>query len=222
MYPKRAGFGKICAPCIRKALQSAVREYTARRSCQEGALFAAQTPRIMHTAQILPSVVVEQRERSQARHRPYGAVACLGTAEQGAGGFLSGGVAPPKECVALWGIERLTDKPASAKHRLRVSDADRLAESREPAFAGRVQGGAAARRRRSSGPAEWGPLAACAKGCFGSAQAMPPTSKTRRSRARNLLLSCAYSASAYGSLPARSEPPAFRSMKKLALWYFLR
>lgn len=60
----------------------------------------------MHTAQILPSVAAEQRERSRARRRPYGAAACLGTAEQGAGGLLSGGVAPPKEFVALWGIER--------------------------------------------------------------------------------------------------------------------
>ena len=58
---KRAGFGRICAPCIRKALQTAVWEYTARRSCQEGALFAAQTPRIMHGAQILPSVVAPNR-----------------------------------------------------------------------------------------------------------------------------------------------------------------
>lgn len=83
------------------------------------------------------------------------------------------------------GCRALTEKSASAKRRLWVSDADSLAESREPAFAGWVQGGAAARRHRSSGPAERGPLAACAKGCFGSAQAMPPTSKTRRSRARN-------------------------------------
>ena len=52
---KRAGFGKICAPCIRKALQTAVWEYTARRSCHEGATFAAQAPRIMHGARILPS-----------------------------------------------------------------------------------------------------------------------------------------------------------------------
>ena len=51
---KRAPFGKICAPCIRKALQTAVWEYTARRSCQEGALFAARAPRIIHGAQILP------------------------------------------------------------------------------------------------------------------------------------------------------------------------
>ena len=51
---KRAGFGKLCAPCIRKALQTVVWGYTTRRSCQEGTLFAAQTPRIMHDARILP------------------------------------------------------------------------------------------------------------------------------------------------------------------------
>ena len=54
MYPKQAGFGKICAPCIRKAPQTAFRECIARRSCQGGALFAALTPQIMHGAQILP------------------------------------------------------------------------------------------------------------------------------------------------------------------------
>ena len=48
--------GKIRAPCIRKAPQIAFRERTARRSCQEGPLFAARAPRIMHGAQILPSV----------------------------------------------------------------------------------------------------------------------------------------------------------------------
>ena len=52
---KRADFGRICAPCIRKAPQIAFRERTARRSCQEGPLFAARTPRITHGAQILPS-----------------------------------------------------------------------------------------------------------------------------------------------------------------------
>ena len=73
-------------------------------SCQGAP--TTRTPRIMHTAQILPSVAAEQRERSQARRRPYGAAACLWAAEQGAGGFLSGGVALPKECVALWDAER--------------------------------------------------------------------------------------------------------------------
>ena len=61
MHPKRAGFGKICAPCIRKAPQIAVGGYTARISCQEGALFAARAPRIMHGAQILPSAVASNR-----------------------------------------------------------------------------------------------------------------------------------------------------------------
>ena len=55
MHPKCAGFGKICAPCIRKAPQIAVGGYTTRRSCQEGALFAARALQIMHGAQVLPS-----------------------------------------------------------------------------------------------------------------------------------------------------------------------
>ena len=58
---KRAGLGRICAPCIRNVPQIAVGGYTARRSCQEGALFAARTPRIMHGAQILPSVAAPNR-----------------------------------------------------------------------------------------------------------------------------------------------------------------
>ena len=39
------------------------------------------------------------------------------------------------------GCRALTEKPASAKRRLRVSDADSLVESRKPAFAGRVRTG---------------------------------------------------------------------------------
>ncbi len=58
---KRAPFGKICAPCIRKAPQTAFRERTARRSCHEGASFAARAPRIMHGAKILPSAVAPNR-----------------------------------------------------------------------------------------------------------------------------------------------------------------
>ena len=38
MYSNTANFGKICAPCIRKAPQSAVGECTARTSCRQGAL----------------------------------------------------------------------------------------------------------------------------------------------------------------------------------------
>ena len=72
------------------SLPRSLESCTARESCQGAP--TARTPRIMHTAQILPSVAAEQRERSQARRCPYGAAACLGTAEQGAGGSLSGGV----------------------------------------------------------------------------------------------------------------------------------
>ena len=38
MYSDSAYFGKICVLCIRKALQSAVGEYTARTYCHQGAL----------------------------------------------------------------------------------------------------------------------------------------------------------------------------------------
>ena len=38
MHSDSANFGKICAPCIRKAPQSAVGECTARTSCRQGAL----------------------------------------------------------------------------------------------------------------------------------------------------------------------------------------
>ena len=70
VYPKRAGFGKICAPCIRKAPQTAFRECMARRSCQGGALFAALTPRITHGAQILPSHRLRQTARTPATPAP--------------------------------------------------------------------------------------------------------------------------------------------------------
>ena len=66
---KRAGSGRICAPCIRNAPQTAVWEYTARRSCHEGAAFAARAPRIMHGARILPSSVDEAPERPQPQRR---------------------------------------------------------------------------------------------------------------------------------------------------------
>lgn len=82
----------------------------------------------------------------------------------GRGRLLVGrGGALPKECVALWGHRVLTEKPTSAKRRLRIPGTSNFVESRKPAFAGRAQGGAAARRRLSSGPAERGLLAACGK-----------------------------------------------------------
>ena len=45
MYSDTANFGKICAPCIRKAPQSAVGECTARASCRQGALSPSEALR---------------------------------------------------------------------------------------------------------------------------------------------------------------------------------
>ena len=45
MYSDSANLGKICAPCIRKAPQSAVGEYTARTSCRQGALSPSEALR---------------------------------------------------------------------------------------------------------------------------------------------------------------------------------
>ena len=45
MYSNTANFGKICAPCIRKAPQSAVGEYTARASCRQGAFSPSEALR---------------------------------------------------------------------------------------------------------------------------------------------------------------------------------
>ena len=45
MYSDTAYFGKICAPCIRKAPQSAVGEYTARTSCHQGAFSPSEAPK---------------------------------------------------------------------------------------------------------------------------------------------------------------------------------
>ena len=45
MHSDSANFGKICAPCIRKAPQSAVEECTARISCRQGALSPSEALR---------------------------------------------------------------------------------------------------------------------------------------------------------------------------------
>ena len=54
MYSDTAYFGKICAPCIQKAPQSAVGEYAVRTSCHQGAFSPSEAPKIMHGARILP------------------------------------------------------------------------------------------------------------------------------------------------------------------------
>lgn len=44
-YSDSAYFGKICAPCIQKAPQSAVGEYAVRTSCHQGALSPSEAPK---------------------------------------------------------------------------------------------------------------------------------------------------------------------------------
>lgn len=200
VHPKRAGVGKICAPCIRKAPQTAVRGCITRISCQEGALFAALTPRIMHTAQILPSVAAEQRERSQARRRPYGAAACLGTAEQGAGSSLLGGVALPKERVALWGAERYRQ----SRHQ-RSSACGSPAPATSPNLESwHSRGGFRAGRRQGGAYQAAPPSGGCSL----------PVQKVVSAPHRLCRQLLRRAVRALGA-------PASRSMKKLARWYFL-
>ena len=45
MHSNTANFGKICAPCIQKAPQSAVGECTARTSCRQGAFSPSEAPK---------------------------------------------------------------------------------------------------------------------------------------------------------------------------------
>ena len=45
MHSDSANLGKICAPCIRKAPQSAVGEYAARASCRQGAFSPSEAPK---------------------------------------------------------------------------------------------------------------------------------------------------------------------------------
>ena len=120
---KRASFGRICAPCIRNAPQIAVGGYTARRSCREGPLFAARAPRIMHGAQILPSVAAP----NSASDRSHGATLMGGGT--GRGRLLVGRGDAAKGVRGVVGCRALAAKLASVKLRLQVSDADNLAES---------------------------------------------------------------------------------------------
>ena len=138
--------GKIRAPCIRNAPQTAVGGCTARISCQEGALFAARTPRIMHGARILPSPAPPNRsssrnsaaseppERSQPPAPPNSASDCnhgaaLMGGGTGRGRLLVGRGDAVKGVRGVVGCRALAAKLASVKLRLQASDADNLAES---------------------------------------------------------------------------------------------
>ena len=152
--------GKIRTPCIRNELALARHVRHASEMPRKPPLedtpreyLARKGPFSLHGP--LESCIVRRSchpPPNGASDRNHGAALMGGGT--GRGRLLVGRGDAAKGVRGVVGCRALTEKPASAKRRLRVSDADRLAESREPAFAGRVQGGAAARKRLSSGPAE--------------------------------------------------------------------
>ena len=171
MHPKRAGFGKICAPCIRKAPQIAVGGYTTRRSCQEGALFAARAPQIMHGTQILPSfgarrVLGLMRERLGAGLRKRTPYCCRRSRVPARHlvAFCGGSLSRSKRLVLRHAALAVTiprrDRPALFRSAAASHD---LAHKKRPAFCWPFLRGyelsadysARSFRRRSSSSASW-------------------------------------------------------------------
>ena len=152
--------GKIRTPCIRNGL--ALARYARHASEMPCKQLFGNTPRedLARKGRLSLHGPLESCIVRRSCHPPPNSAsdrnhsAALMGGGMGRGRLLVGRGDAAKGVRGVVGCRALTEKPASAKRRLQVSDADNLAESREPAFAGRVQGGAAARRRRSSGPAE--------------------------------------------------------------------
>ena len=86
MYSNTANFGKICVPCIQKALQNAVGEYTVRISCHQEALLLSETVKSCMACKSCHSLVI-----SVFRRR---------------GIFLGRQDAPPASAVRGWGIRK--------------------------------------------------------------------------------------------------------------------
>ena len=152
--------GKIRAPCIRNELALAgyarhVSEKPRKPPLEDTPRedLARKGPFSLHGP--LESCIVRRSchpPPNSASDRNHSAALMGGGT--GRGRLLVGRGDAAKGVRGVVGCRALAAKLASVKLRLQVSDADNLAESREPTFAGRVQGGTAARRRRSSGPAE--------------------------------------------------------------------
>ena len=92
MYSDSANFGKICVPCIRKAPQSAVGEYTARASCRQGAFSPSEAlkPCTARRSRHAPPATRPRRRAyhseiagrvNEARHALGGAGRTLGAAQ---------------------------------------------------------------------------------------------------------------------------------------------
>ena len=99
MHPKRAGFGKICAPMYPKS--PANRRQRIHRANILPGRGAFRCTGLSNHARRANLAIRRQTARAIATTAPP-----LWAAERGAGGFLSGGVTLPKECVVLWGVER--------------------------------------------------------------------------------------------------------------------
>ena len=121
MHPKRAGFGKMCAPCIRNARKSpsedTPREYLARKGhlSLHGPLESCIVRRSCHPPP------------NSASDRNHGAALMGGGT--GRGRLLVGRGDAAKGVRGVVGCRALAAKLASVKLRLQVSDADNLAES---------------------------------------------------------------------------------------------
>ena len=133
MRSRAAIRGKFCAPCIPKGasdgkIASSWQDSRAMHPktgwlWQDMRAMHPKSPanrrRRIHRAKILPGRPPfrctgpsnhARRADLAIRRRTARAIATtappLWAAERGAGGFLSGGVTLPKECVVLWGVER--------------------------------------------------------------------------------------------------------------------
>ena len=152
--------GKIRTPCIRNELTLA--RYARHVSEKPRKPPSEDTPRedLARKGHLSLHGPLESCAARESCHPPPNSVsdrnhgAALMGGGTGRGRLLVGRGDAAKGVRGVVGCRALAAKLASVKFRLQVSDADNLAESREPAFAGRVQGGVAARRPRSSGPAE--------------------------------------------------------------------
>ena len=104
--------GKIRTPCIRNEL--ALARYARHASEMPRKSPSEDTPREdlarKGTFRCTGPSNHARRANLAIRRRTARAIATtappLRAAERGAGGFLSGGVTLPKECVVLWGVER--------------------------------------------------------------------------------------------------------------------
>ena len=112
MRSRAAIRGKIRTPCIRNEL--ALARYARHASEMPRKSPSEDTPREdlarKGTFRCTGPSNHARRANLAIRRRTARAIATtappLRAAERGAGGFLSGGVTLPKECVVLWGVER--------------------------------------------------------------------------------------------------------------------